>query len=90
MVSDSGDSISDSGTINACGSKATGTPPGGHRSALRSTLRSVRKTSVYLPPALKDRLGDVARRTGRSEAHLIRLAIERLVDDETARLGRAG
>ncbi len=50
----------------------------------------MRKTSVYLPPALKDRLGDVARRTGRSEAHLIRLAIERLVDDESARLGRAG
>jgi precorrin-2/cobalt-factor-2 C20-methyltransferase len=50
----------------------------------------VRKTSVYLPPAVKDRLSDVARRTGRSEAHLIRLAIERLVDEEAASLGRAG
>jgi precorrin-2/cobalt-factor-2 C20-methyltransferase len=50
----------------------------------------VRKTSVYLPVVVKDRLADVARRTGRSEAHLIRLAIERLVDDEAAALGRAG
>jgi precorrin-2/cobalt-factor-2 C20-methyltransferase len=49
----------------------------------------VRKTSVYLPPAVKDRLAEVARRTGRSEANLIRTAIERLVDDEAARLGRA-
>jgi precorrin-2/cobalt-factor-2 C20-methyltransferase len=50
----------------------------------------VRKTSVYLPPAVKDRLADVARRTGRSEAHLIRLAIERLVAAEATSLGRAG
>jgi precorrin-2/cobalt-factor-2 C20-methyltransferase len=50
----------------------------------------VRKTSVYLPGPVKDRLAEVARRTGRSEAHLIRLAIERLVDDEAATLGRAG
>jgi precorrin-2/cobalt-factor-2 C20-methyltransferase len=50
----------------------------------------VRKTSVYLPPVVKDRLADVARRTGRSEAHLIRLAIERLVADEATSLGRAG
>jgi len=49
----------------------------------------VKKTSVYLAPAVKDRLADVARRTGRSEAHLIRLAIERLVDDEATTLGRA-
>src|SRR5262249_42955832 len=58
--------------------------------ALRSTLRPVRKTSVYLPAAVKDRLADLARRTGRSEAHLIRLAIERLIDDEASGLGRAG
>jgi len=45
---------------------------------------------VYLPAAVKDRLADVARRTGRSEAHLIRLAIERLLDDEATSLGRAG
>jgi precorrin-2/cobalt-factor-2 C20-methyltransferase len=44
----------------------------------------VRKTSVYLPDALKDRLSDVARRTGRSEAQLIRLAVERLVSAEPA------
>ena len=50
----------------------------------------MRKTSVYLPGAVKDRLADVARRTGRSEAHLIRLAIERLLDDEATSLGRAG
>jgi precorrin-2/cobalt-factor-2 C20-methyltransferase len=50
----------------------------------------VRKTSVYLPPAVKDRLADVARRTGRSEAHLIRLAIERLIAGEATALGRAG
>ena len=50
----------------------------------------MRKTSVYLPAAVKDRLADVARRTGRSEAHLIRWAIERLVDEEASGLGRAG
>lgn len=44
----------------------------------------MRKTSVYLPEALKDRLGDVARRTGRSEAQLLRLAVERLVAAEPA------
>jgi len=40
----------------------------------------VRKTSVYLPEGLKTRLAAVAARTGRSEAQLIRLAVERLVD----------
>ena len=45
---------------------------------------------VYLPATVKDRLADIARRTGRSEAHLIRLAIERLVADEATTLGRAG
>jgi precorrin-2/cobalt-factor-2 C20-methyltransferase len=44
----------------------------------------VRKTSVYLPDALKVRLSDVARRTGRSEAQLVRLAVERLVSAEPA------
>lgn len=37
----------------------------------------VRKTSVYLPDALKRALAERARRSGRSEAELIRLAIER-------------
>jgi precorrin-2/cobalt-factor-2 C20-methyltransferase len=62
----------------------------GRADALPSTLQAVRKTSVYLAAAVKDRLADVARRTGRSEAHLIRLAVERLVADEAASLGRAG
>jgi precorrin-2/cobalt-factor-2 C20-methyltransferase len=42
-------------------------------------VRRVRKTSVYLPEALKARLTEVARATGRSEAQLIRAAVERLV-----------
>ena len=44
----------------------------------------MRKTSVYLPDALKDRLGEVAQTTGRSEAQLLRLAVERLVAGEPA------
>jgi precorrin-2/cobalt-factor-2 C20-methyltransferase len=44
----------------------------------------VKKTSVYLPEALKDRLAAVARATGRSEAQLLRLAVERLVASEPA------
>jgi precorrin-2/cobalt-factor-2 C20-methyltransferase len=39
----------------------------------------VKKTSVYLPDALKAELGAAAARTGRSEADLIRAAIERTV-----------
>jgi precorrin-2/cobalt-factor-2 C20-methyltransferase len=39
----------------------------------------VRKTSVYLPEALKDELTALARRWDRSEAELLRLAVERLV-----------
>jgi len=34
------------------------------------------KTTVYLPEGLKRRLQDVARAQGRSEAHVIRTAIE--------------
>jgi precorrin-2/cobalt-factor-2 C20-methyltransferase len=44
----------------------------------------VKKTSVYLPEALKERLATVARATGRSEAQLLRLAVERLVAAEPA------
>ncbi len=40
----------------------------------------MRKTSVYLPEELKSSLADVAHRWGRSEADLIRLAVERLID----------
>ena len=42
----------------------------------------MKKTSVYLPEALKARLEAVAQRTGRSEAQLVRMAVERLVDSE--------
>lgn len=42
----------------------------------------MRKTSVYLPEALKRRLGALARRTRRSEAELIRAAVEHLVDTD--------
>ncbi|MEM7338805.1 MAG: precorrin-2 C(20)-methyltransferase [Actinomycetota bacterium] len=43
----------------------------------------MRKTSVYLPDSLKNRLGALAERTGVSEAELIRDAIERrLAHDE--------
>lgn len=44
----------------------------------------MKKTSVYLPEALKERLAAVARATGRSEAQLLRLAVERLVAAEPA------
>ena len=44
----------------------------------------MKKTSVYLPEALKERLAETARRTGRSEAQMIRLAVERLVAAEPA------
>ena len=44
-----------------------------------STLRRCARASVYLPDALKAELATLADRTGRSEAELIRLAIERLV-----------
>ena len=40
------------------------------------------KSSVYLPEALKARLAALARRSGRSEAQLLRLAVERLVAAE--------
>jgi precorrin-2/cobalt-factor-2 C20-methyltransferase len=40
----------------------------------------VRKTSVYLPDALKQKLSDAATRTRRSEAELVRDAIERVVE----------
>lgn len=39
----------------------------------------MRKTSVYLPEDLKDELAALARRWDRSEAELLRLAVERLI-----------
>jgi len=47
----------------------------------------MRKTSVYLPDGLKGRLAEVARHTGRSEAQLVRLAVERLVAAELTEAG---
>jgi len=52
------------------------------RSDDRQGGATVKKSSVYLPEALKERLAAVARRTGRSEAQLLRLAVERLCDAE--------
>jgi hypothetical protein len=39
------------------------------------------KTTVYLPEPLKRRLADLAKREDRSEAQLIRDAVERLVEE---------
>ena len=46
------------------------------------------KTTVYLPQALKDALARLAGRQGRSEAELVRLAVERLVEAEARRAPR--
>jgi hypothetical protein len=40
------------------------------------------KTTIYLPRALKEALSRLAVRQGRSEAELVRLAVERLVEAE--------
>ena len=40
----------------------------------------MQKSSVYLPEALKEALGEAARRAGRSEAEFIRAAIETAID----------
>ena len=39
------------------------------------------KTTVYLPEQLKRRLEQLARRSGRSEADLVRAALEQFVGD---------
>lgn len=44
----------------------------------------MKKTSVYLPEGLKARLAALAGRAGRSEAQLVRVAVERLVASEPA------
>ena len=46
----------------------------------------MRKTSVYLPEALKEQLGALARRSGNSESELIRTAIEHLVRSDPPQL----
>jgi len=51
---------------------------------VRAAGAVVKKTSVYLPEGLKARLAAVALRTGRSEAQLVRVAVERLVASEPA------
>lgn len=48
-------------------------------SAIRSTIRPVMKTTIYLPEELKRRLEALAVERETSEAALIREAIERLV-----------
>jgi len=45
--------------------------------------RSMIKTTVYLPEPLKRQLQRLAKRTGRSEAQLIRNAIERTVQEQS-------
>jgi predicted transcriptional regulator len=42
----------------------------------------MRKTTVYLPDALKWRLARAAKRRGESQTALVREAIERLLDEE--------
>jgi len=39
------------------------------------------RTNVYLRPLQKARLSETARRAGKSEAELIRLAVDRVLDD---------
>lgn len=46
---------------------------------MRARVAVVHKSSIYLPDELKRELSELAGRTGRSEAHLIRHAIERLL-----------
>ena len=43
------------------------------------------KTTVYLPDGLKDRVEQLAERTGRSEAEVIRTALEEYVGEHAAR-----
>ena len=45
----------------------------------------MRKTTIYLPDALKRRLAQAAHRRGQPEAALIRAAIERLLEEEEGR-----
>ena len=40
------------------------------------------KTTIYLPDELQRSLQAAARRSGRSQAHLIREAVERYLDDD--------
>ncbi len=39
------------------------------------------RTNVYLRSRQKSRLSEVARRSGKSEAELIRMAVDRILDD---------
>jgi hypothetical protein len=49
------------------------------------TIRPMRKTTVYLPDALKRRLAQAAHSCGQPEAALIRAAIERLLEEARPR-----
>jgi predicted transcriptional regulator len=44
----------------------------------------MRKTTIYLPDALKERLEEVARRTGRPEAAVIRDALSNATEKATS------
>lgn len=42
------------------------------------------KTTVYLPQETRRRLRDAARRTGRAQAELVRLALDRFLAEQEA------
>ncbi|CAN5502277.1 hypothetical protein BH20CHL7_BH20CHL7_16730 [soil metagenome] len=44
------------------------------------------KTTLYLPDETQRRLRDVAKRTGRAQADLIRTALDRFLEDEPSPL----
>ena len=47
---------------------------------MHGTIRCVRQTTVYLPDGLKRRLEQAARQDGRSEASIVRDALEEALD----------
>jgi hypothetical protein len=52
-------------------------------------MYGVKKTTVYLPDELSDRLKRAAAETGKSEADLIRAGVEHVVEVELTPLPRA-
>jgi hypothetical protein len=71
-------------TARAASRLSEATPVGAIYGAIYGTIHKVVKTTVYLPDALKRALARLARERKRSEAELIRLAVERLVEAEGA------
>jgi Arc/MetJ-type ribon-helix-helix transcriptional regulator len=47
-------------------------------------VRPVVKTTIYLPEAMKKELGRLARQRGQSEAELIRVAVERMLESDAS------